>query len=132
MKATAHSMIPYNMKAIVFLVPILCFNKKPVEDPSMNWLKDGYQLWNVVCMSPSLMCTQMILLNKCDILTLMLCCSIHIRDSLPSFGNQENNSKSCEGKNHHVRRKEWKITGAKRQRRNGKNKTKNKMNTWSQ
>ena len=46
---------------------------------------------NVVCTSPLLVHTQMILLlNKCDIPDSNDRCGTRIKDSLPSFGDQEN------------------------------------------
>src|ERR1700730_17302516 len=80
-----------NVNVIIFLPPISCFDEKLVEDRHVNRLKDSYLLWQAVCMCKWLAYTQMMLfLNKCNILHLKLHCSIHIRDSMPSFCDQKN------------------------------------------
>src|ERR1700731_1586884 len=76
---------PTNIARVTFAPSPNHVPQKLVEDPSVNRIEDSYRPWNVVCTSPLLAHTQMILLNKCDIPDSKVRCEICIRDNLPSW-----------------------------------------------
>ncbi|KAL4254709.1 P-loop containing nucleoside triphosphate hydrolase [Abortiporus biennis] len=76
---------------IIFLAPINCFDEKLAEDRRVNRLEDSFELWKMVCSSPLLAKTQIILfLNKCDLLEKKLRSGVRVKDYVPSFGKRSN------------------------------------------
>jgi hypothetical protein len=77
--------------AVIFLAPLSCFDEMLAEDDNVNRLEDSYMVWDSICSSKLLAKAQLILfLNKCDLLRAKLERGLLIRDSIPSYGNNQN------------------------------------------
>ncbi|KAF8340310.1 guanine nucleotide binding protein, alpha subunit, partial [Cantharellus anzutake] len=88
-----HAWIPYfdNATAIIFLCPVSAFDQWLDEDPTTNRIEDSMKLFSIVCSSPLLKRTHIVLfLNKIDILKEKLKNGAKVRKSIPTYGNREN------------------------------------------
>jgi len=80
-----------NVDAIIFLVPINCFDEVLDEDRNSNRLKDSYDLWKSICQSPLLSKAELILfLNKVDLLERKLESGVQFARYFPTFGARQN------------------------------------------
>ncbi|TDL27757.1 heterotrimeric G protein alpha subunit [Rickenella mellea] len=75
-----------DVNAIIFLVPVNCFDERLAEDRRINRLDDSLRLWKAVCKNKLLAKTQLILfLNKCDLLEKKLKSGAKFKDYARSF-----------------------------------------------
>ncbi|KAF8581891.1 G-alpha-domain-containing protein [Ramaria rubella] len=80
-----------DVNAIIFIVPVNCFDEVLEEDPHVNRLQDSINLWKQICRSPLLKQAQLILfLNKVDLLQRKLDSGIHFAHYVPRFGDRAN------------------------------------------
>jgi len=90
-----HAWVPFfdNVRAIIFLAPVSCFDERLSEDSRVNRLEDSFLLWRTVCSSKLLSKATMILfLNKCDLLKRKLKSGVQVAKYLPSFGERSNDA----------------------------------------
>ncbi|KIJ56356.1 hypothetical protein M422DRAFT_219501 [Sphaerobolus stellatus SS14] len=80
-----------DVNAIIFIVPVNCFDEALEEDENMNRLQDSITLWKEICRSKLFADAQIILfLNKVDLLKHKLESGIHFASFVPSYGDRPN------------------------------------------
>lgn len=81
--------------AIMFLVPLSCFDQYMPDDKHVNRVEDSLHLWKTTCSSKLLAKVPIILfLNKCDLLEKKLEAGIQLADFIPTFKDCPNNLES--------------------------------------
>ncbi|KAF8528414.1 G-alpha-domain-containing protein [Hysterangium stoloniferum] len=86
-----------DVHAILFIVPVNCFDEVLEEDNSVNRLQDSIKLWKEICCSPLLAKAQLILfLNKAsvDLLKKKLESGVPFAHFVPRYGDRRNDVNS--------------------------------------
>jgi hypothetical protein len=92
-----YAWVPFfeNVKAIIFLAPLSCFNETLAEDPKVNRLEDTRQIWQAICGSSLLAESTIILfLNKIDLLDRKLRSGVRFSKTVKAYDNQPNDVES--------------------------------------
>jgi len=84
------------VQAIIFFVPVSCFDQTLSEDPSVNCLKDSLRLWKTICASIHVPTTRNMILifSKVDLLDQKLRSGLKFNQYVPSYGERDNDMKT--------------------------------------
>lgn len=88
-----------DINAIIFMVPLNCYDEILEEDDRVNRLDDSVLIWKAICSTKILANVQLVVFfNKCDLLAKKLRNGrAQVKDHFPTFGDRKQDVKTVAG-----------------------------------